>query len=111
VVARGFTVLEAVVALAVLTILATGVVVNDRAQLEGVQRSYLVLAASRFAAGHLEENESLRPRERAIACPLPGCTATESVRRIRSGLFELAVVVKGPAGQELARLTTRRIDR
>ena len=52
---RGFCLLDVVCALAVITIIATSVLVGERRQLEGVKRSYDELAASRAVASHLEE--------------------------------------------------------
>ena len=110
--AHGFTVIEGMVALAVLTIVATGVFVQDHGQLREAGHSFDVLAASRFAAGHLDalDRGALAERDRPLeldAAALPGCRAREVVRRIDVGLFEVEVTVHDAFDRELTRLATR----
>ena len=110
--ACGFTVIEGMVALAVLTIVATGVFVQDHGQLREAGHSFDVLAASRFAAGHLDalDRAALEERDRPLEPDpdaLPGCRAREIVRRIDDGLFEVEVTVHNGSDRELTRLVTR----
>lgn len=96
--ARGFTVIEAVVALAVLTLVATSVLVGEGAQLHGVARSFDELAASRAAAARLEElaatDAPLAPGVSAFPVEVPGCRGVQTVRRIEPGLFEVTARVE-----------------
>jgi hypothetical protein len=108
--------IEGIVALSVLVIVATGVVVQDRTQLDAAGHSFDVLAASRFAAGHLDvlDRSALRDRDKKIDLDpeaLPGCRAREVVRQIEDGLFEVEVTVHDARDRELARLVTRMTKR
>ena len=112
--ARGFTVIEGMVALAILVIVATGVFVQDGAQLREAGHSFDVLAASRFAAGHLDalDRGALAERDRPIdldAESLPGCWAREIVRRLDDDLYEVEVTVHNSSDRELAHLVTRMV--
>lgn len=103
--------IECVVALAVLVIATTGIVVHDHGTLRGAGQSFDELAATRFAAGHLDarSRESIAPgtREWKIEdVALPACVASESVRELKPGLFEVEVRVLSADGRELAKLVT-----
>ena len=88
---RGHTVIEAVFAMAVLTIVAGVVFIGEGAQLRGVKASFDELKASRVAAGRLEELRGLE----LVEGERPFAGGAESVRRLAPGLFEVAVVVDG----------------
>ena len=108
---RGFTVLECIIALAVLGIAATGIVVNDHGTLRASSESFDALAATRFAAGHLDTRSRVEiavgTRKWNIDDPaLPDCVATETVREPKPGLFEVEVVVRDAKGREMAKLVT-----
>jgi hypothetical protein len=107
---RGFTVIEAVVALAVLTLVATSVLVGEGAQLRGVARSFDELAASRAAAARLEElavaDPPLVPGESTFPVDLPGCRGVQIVRRIEPGLYEVTARVEHD-GRRHVELVTR----
>ena len=107
--ARGYTLIEVVCAMAVLTIVSTAVLTGERGQLAGVRQSVDDLAASRAAAARLEEYHASDPLlitgRRVFPVGLAGCRGIEEVRRVTSGLFEVTVTVRrGDA--DLARLTT-----
>lgn len=108
---RGVTVIESIVALAVLTIAATGIVVNDHGTLRESSQSFDTLAATRFAAGHLDARSradlAVGTRDWTVEDPaLPGCVATETVRQQEPGLYEVEVLLRNAKGRELAKLTT-----
>lgn len=105
--ARGFTVLEVVVALAVLTIVATSVMVGERGQLRQVGHSFDELMASRIAAGRLEVLATARlvPGETVFDVEEPGLEGVQRIRELTPGLFEVRVSVQRPGGREF-RLTT-----
>jgi len=108
---RGVTVIECTIALAVLSIAATGIVVHDHGTLRTSSELFEALAATRFASGHLDS------RSRAMltvgmceweieASALPGCVATETVTESAHDLFEVEIVLRDAKGRELARLAT-----
>ena len=100
---RGHTVIEAVIALAVITIVASAVLVGEGAQLRGVKQSFDELAASRAAAGRLDElslpGAKLATGETLFPVDLPGAHGVQRVRRLEEGLFEVTVVVHGAQGK------------
>jgi prepilin-type N-terminal cleavage/methylation domain-containing protein len=107
---RGFTVIELVCAMAVLTILASAALLGTRAHLVEIGRSLDELAASRAASGRLEAlsapGVALEPGEHAFPVDLPGAEGTEVVTRLRPGLDEVTVTVRaGPHGPVVS-LTT-----
>lgn len=94
---RGHTIIEALVALSVLTLLTSVITVGQGAQLRGVKRSFDELKASRAAAGLLEEvrDAPLVEGEERVG------GGTRTVRMLEPGLYEITAVVDGFA------LTTR----
>ena len=86
---RGYTVMEAVVAMAILVLIATSVVAGDRAQFEGVAASLTQLRDSRLAATQIERlragADSLEPGETRFA------GGVRRVRIIRPNLLEVVV--------------------
>jgi hypothetical protein len=108
---RGLTVLEVVVALAVLTIIVTSVMVGERSQLAGVVHSFDELAASRAAAGRLEElaGAPLVVGETTFdvdAQALPGCVGVQRIREVTPGLFEVSVRIERARAERAVQLTT-----
>jgi len=108
---RGLTMIECMVALSILTIATTGIVLNDRGTLQTAADSFDSLAASRYAAGHLDARSRVTltagTREWALDDPaLPACTAVETVRETNPGLFEVELRVRHADGREFARVAT-----
>ena len=105
---RGLTVLEVVVGLAVLTIVATSVMVGENQQLRGVARSFDELAISRAAAGRLEElrNMPLEPGETHFEVVAAGCVGVQRVRPLGPGLFEVTVRIEHERRGRPYKLTT-----
>jgi len=101
--------MEVVVAMAVITILVTGVLVGEGAQLRAVKQSYDELAASRAAAGRLEEltapGRPLREGSAEFDPGIPGHYGFQGVRRVTPGLWEVRVAV-GRGERDEVRLTT-----
>ena len=86
----GFTVIECMVALAILVVVAGGMVLNDQATLREVADSFDALAASRCAAGRIDaiDRRTLAPRTREFEIDdgaLPGCIGVERIRAITAG--------------------------
>lgn len=109
---KGLTVLELVVALAVLTVIVTSVMVGERGQLASVTRSFDELAASRAAAARLEDlaDAPLEPGRTTFDVALPDCLGVQTVREVTPGLFEVRVRVerrKGGGGTTLTTLMAR----
>ena len=103
--------IECIVALSILTIAATGIVVNDHGTLQTAADSFDSLAASRYAAGHLDARSramlAAGRREWKVEDPaLPACRAVETVRESQPGLFEVEVRVSHADGREFARVAT-----
>lgn len=97
---RGFSVLEVIVGLAVVTVLATSVPVGGQLELRAVQQSLRELEASRAAAGRIEAL-------RAGAAPLRTGVfpdGTQEVVAVEPGLYEVRVRV---ADVELVTLLAR----
>jgi len=96
---RGFTMMEVMCALGVMTILVTSILVGERAQLRAVTQSFDELAASRAASSRLEQLSaapaSLLTGESAFDVALPGCAGTQHITLREPGLFEVRVVVGG----------------
>jgi prepilin-type N-terminal cleavage/methylation domain-containing protein len=108
---RGVTVIECIIALAVLGIAATGIVVHDHSALRTSSESFKALAATRFVAGQLDSRSRATlasgSRDWAVEDPaLPGCVATETVTERERGLFEVEVLIRDAKGRLLARLAT-----
>ena len=92
-VARGFTVIEALVGLAVLVLIATCVTAGDHGQRAALLHSLQELQDSRRAATVIE-------RLRGGAEPLVAGTTnldggTRTVRRVRNRLYEVRVEIGG----------------
>ena len=103
--------IECMVALSILTIAATGMVLNDHGTLQAAGDSFDSLAASRYAAGHLDARSrttlTAGTREWEVDDPaLPACVAVETVRESMPGLFEVEVRVRHADGREFARVAT-----
>ena len=105
---KGLTVLELVIALAVLTVIVTSVMVGERGQLAGVTRSFDELAASRAAAARLEElaTSPLAPGQTMFDVALPGCLGLQTVREVTPGLFEVHIRVEREKGRGATNLMT-----
>lgn len=105
---KGISVLELVIALAVITVIVTSVMVGERAQLAGVTRSFDRLAASRAAAARLEElaDAPLEPGRTTFDVGVPGCLGSQTVREVTPGLFEVRVRVERDNGGGATSLTT-----
>jgi hypothetical protein len=105
---KGLTVLELVVALAVITVIVTSVMVGERSQLAGVTRSFDRLAASRAAATRLEElaDARLEPGQTMFDVNVPGCLGLQTVREVTPGLFEVHVRIEREKGGGATSLTT-----
>lgn len=108
--ARGHTVMEVVVSLAILTILIGAALGGEEAHRQTIAMSFDRLDAGLAASSHLErlrEGGVLVPGRRLVALDTPGAEVTEGVREIEPGLYEVQVVVFGPSSERLAELTTR----
>ncbi|MEM8883184.1 MAG: hypothetical protein AAGD14_03860 [Planctomycetota bacterium] len=105
---RGFLLYEVLVATAILVILATGITVNHKHQLDTVRASYRELVATRAAASRLESGAPERG-ERSLPIALPGASMRERIVEREPGLLEWEVVVRDDCGETLARLVTRRL--
>ena len=105
---RGLTVLELVIALAVVTVIVTSVMVGERSQLAGVTRSFDELAASRAAATRLEElaEAPLAPGQTTFDVSVPGCLGLQTVRELTPGLYEVTVRVERDNGRGATSFTT-----
>lgn len=103
-VARGYTLMEVVVAMAVLTLVATGVFVGEEGSLRQVARSFEELELSRAAAARLERMGAPEPGERAFVCDVRGAGGRETVRLLEPGLYEVMVEVR--RGDHVVRLVT-----
>jgi len=105
---RGLTILELVIALAVITVIVTSVMVGERSQLAGVTRSFDELAASRAAATRLEElaEAPLTPGRTTFDLALPGCLGLQTVRELTPGLYEVSVRIERAKGGGATSLTT-----
>jgi hypothetical protein len=105
---KGLTVLELVIALAVLTVIVTSVMVGERSQLAGVTRSFDELAASRAAAARLEElaEAPLAPGRTTFDVALPGCLGLQTVRELTPGLYEVSVRIERAKGGGATSFTT-----
>lgn len=105
---KGISVLELVIALAVITVIVTSVMVGERSQLAGVTRSFDRLAASRAAAARLEELAAapLEPGRTMFDVDLPGHLGLQTVREVTPGLFEVRVRVERENGGGATSLTT-----
>ncbi|MHC4819775.1 MAG: hypothetical protein ACYTF8_17145 [Planctomycetota bacterium] len=105
---KGLTVLELVIALAVLTVIVTSVMVGERGQLAGVTRSFDELAASRAAAARIEElaAASLEPGQTMFDVSVPGCLGLQTIREVTPGLFEVHIRVERDKGRGATSLMT-----
>lgn len=101
---RGFTVLEIIVALAVVGLVATAVFVGEDSQLRQVSQSFGELELSRAASSRLERMGAPEPGERAFEVEVQGARGQETVRIVEPGLFEVTVEVR--RGAEIVRLVT-----
>jgi prepilin-type N-terminal cleavage/methylation domain-containing protein len=104
VVARGYTLMEVVVAMAVLSLVATGVFVGEEGNLRQVARSFEELELSRAAAARLERMGAPEPGTRSFVPDVRGAGGTETVRLVEPGLYEVAVEVR--RGGHAVRLVT-----
>jgi prepilin-type N-terminal cleavage/methylation domain-containing protein len=104
VVARGYTLMEVVVAMAVLSLVATGVFVGEEGQLRQVARSFDELELSRAAAARLEKMGAPEPGERAFEVEGRGAGGRETVRLLEPFLYEVTVEVR--RGSHVVRLVT-----
>jgi hypothetical protein len=96
--------MEIVVAIAVLSLVATGVFVGEEGNLRQVARSFDQLELSRAAAARLEKMGAPEPGERAFVPGVRGAGGTEKVRLVEPGLYEVAVEVR--RGSHVVRLVT-----
>jgi len=101
---RGYTLMEIVVAMAVISLVATGVFVGEEGQLRQVSRSFDELQLSRAAAARLERITSPEPGERAFEVEGMGVRGTETVTLREPGLYEVLVEVR--RGDHVVRLVT-----
>jgi prepilin-type N-terminal cleavage/methylation domain-containing protein len=101
---RGYTLMEIVVAMAVIGLVATGVFVGEEGQLRQVSRSFEELELSRAAASRLEAMAAPEPGERAFDTGVRGARGREVVTVLEPGLFE--VVVEARRGDRVVRLVT-----
>lgn len=103
-VARGYTLIEVIVAMAVLSLVATGVFVGEEGSLRQVARSFDELELSRAAAARLEKMGAPEAGERAFETEVRGAGGRETVRLLEPGLYEVAVEVR--RGDHAFRLVT-----
>lgn len=107
---RGFTLIEAVIALAVISVLAGAALTGLGAHLGTVRASFDELALTRLASGRLDEIRAADaapvPGEREVTAPRPGVTMRETVREREPGLFEVTVAVAAAEGGRRVSLTT-----
>jgi len=103
---RGFTMMDVVVGLAVLSLVATAMVVGEQGQLRQVGHSFDELELSRAAASRLERMEASEPGEREFAVDVEGAVGHEVVRIVEPGLCEVTVTVR--RGTREFRLVTLR---
>ncbi|HEX5136207.1 MAG TPA: prepilin-type N-terminal cleavage/methylation domain-containing protein [Planctomycetota bacterium] len=101
---RGYTLIEVVVAMAVLSLVATGVFVGEEGQLRQVSWSFDELMLSRAAASRLEKVASPEPGERAFETGVEGARGREAVKVLEPGLLEVTVEVA--RGGHVVRLVT-----
>ena len=103
-VARGYTLMEVIVAMAVIGLVATGVFVGEEGQLRQVAHSYGELELSRAAAARLERMAVPEPGERAFETEVRGAGGRETVKLLEPGLYEVTVEVR--RGDHVVRLVT-----
>jgi hypothetical protein len=96
--------MEVVVAMAVLTLVATGVFVGEEGSLRQVARSFEEIELSRAAAARLERMGAPEPGERTFVPDARGAGGAETVRLLEPGLYEVAVDVR--RGDHVVRLVT-----
>lgn len=103
---RGFTMMDVIVGLAVLSLVATAVFVGEEGQLRQVGQSFDELELSRAAASRLERMNAPEPGEREFAVDVRGAVGREVVRLVEPGLCEVTVTVR--RGAREFRLVTLR---
>lgn len=101
---RGYTVLEVITALAVITLVATAVFVGEHGQLRQVSHSFGELELSRAASSRLERMDAPEPGERDFEVEVQGARGHEAVRLLEPGLYEVSVEVR--RGEQAVRLVT-----
>lgn len=101
---RGHTMMEIVAAMAVISLVATGVFVGEEGQLRQVSRSFEEIELSRAAASRIERMASPVPGEREFDPGVRGAGGRETVRVLEPGLLEVAVEVS--RGDHVVRLVT-----
>lgn len=103
-VARGYTLMEIIVAMAVIGLVATGVFVGEEGQLRQVAHSFDELELSRAAAARLERMTAPEPGERVFEVEGRGAGGRETVKLLEPGLYEVTVEVR--RGDHVVRLVT-----
>lgn len=107
---KGFALIEAVIALAVISVLAGAALTGLGAHLGTVRASFDDLALTRLASGRLDEIRAADagpvPGEREVPAPRPGVTMRETVREREPGLFEVTVAVAAGGNAPRVSLTT-----
>ena len=101
---RGYTMMELVIAMAVVGLVATGAFVGEEAQLRQVSRSFDELELSRAASSRLERMASPEPGERDFDPGVRGAGGRETVRVLEPGLLEVTIEVR--KGDHAVRLVT-----
>ncbi len=108
---RGFTVVELMVALSIITIVLTAALGGEEAQRRTIASAYGGLEAHLAASSRLERLQRpdawLQLGRHDVDLGLPGHRGRETVTPIAPGLFDVTVIVTSQRGETLARLTTR----
>jgi hypothetical protein len=109
---RGHTLLETIIASAVIVVLVSAGWIGGRSHLREIARSFDELAASKAASSRLEELRAdpsrLEVGERPFETDRPGAAGTERVIRREPGLYEVRVrVTVGDGSAELTTLLVR----
>ena len=107
---RGFTVIEVMIALSIVTVLLTAALGGVRAHQIAVAREWSRLEASRAASSRLEvlggTTHELRSGEAPFETTMKGARGTERIRLLEPGLYEVRVEVRHPADGVNVVLTT-----
>ena len=113
---RGQTMIEVLAAMAVITILCGAALSGGRAHFTEIGRAYDDLTLTEVAASRLEvltdSGTQLEPGKRSFEVPA-GIAATETIREVRPGLYEITVRVTGKmaAPVTLVTLANREVRR
>jgi hypothetical protein len=104
---RGFSALEAVVALAVVTLLTAVVMDGGRAESRAALMAGDALRARLAASSRLEtvSPDEWRPGSRPFETRRPGLTGHEEVREVSPGLLEVRVLVRAASGARVELVT------